>query len=262
MHTNYDSDNREMMLYITILCRGTKWFRVWAEDLGKQNSKYADRLIEVTNSRTIHFNFPVSPKQLFLGCVNARDIKDQDFEVIVKEEPLKKYDIYQDTDTKQFLQLAVNFSQTCGFDLPKNNRGTLYATPDSKFNIKYYPVIIDRPTGNAMSTPARIGHNTGQIEVSAVKFLRYTIPMRICILLHEYSHKYRNPKIGLKISNEFGADVNGLYLYLGNGWSKVDAICVFAKVFLKAQTDGNIQRMRKIQEYIRNFENQDYAQLL
>ena len=118
---------------------------------------------------------------------------------------------------------------------------------------------MDYATGNAVNTPARIGHKTGIIEVAKSKFDRYTVPMRVMILLHEFSHKYRNPKIGLPIAHESGADVNGLYLYLGVGFSKVDAICVFANVFLKAQTDSNIQRMRKIQEYIQKFENQEYA---
>ena len=64
-----------------------------------------------------------------------------------------------------------------------------------------------------------------------------------------------------KISDEVGADVNGLYLYLGNGFSKVDAICVFAKVFLKAQTPQNQQRLKKILDYIKKFENQEFAKV-
>jgi len=46
---------------------------------------------------------------------------------------------------------------------------------------------------------------------------------------------------------------------LGLGYSKVDAICVFANVFLKAQTQGNIERMRKIMDYIQKFENEEFA---
>ena len=83
--------------------------------------------------------------------------------------------------------------------------------------------------------------------------------MRLIILLHEFSHKYKNPKIGLEISNEVGVDINALYIYLGLGFSKIDAITVFANVFLKAQTKGNIERMRKIMDYIQKFENQEFA---
>ena len=79
------------------------------------------------------------------------------------------------------------------------------------------------------------------------------------IMLHEFSHKYKNPKIGLKISDEVGADINALYIYLGLGFSKIDAICVYANVFLKAQTPSNIDRMRKINDYINKFENEEFA---
>ena len=259
MQTIYDSNNRSMTLYITIICKGKKCLRVWAEELGKKNSKYADRVINVENARTIHFKMPVTPKKLFFACVNVNQYDDKDFEVVLREEPCEKYNIYLDNDTKDFVQLAINFSQVAGFTEPPPN-GIRFTDQGKKFLIKYDPVIVDRLSNKVLATPARIGHNSGRIEVSAQKFMKYTVPMRFCILCHEYSHKYRNPKIGLDISNEFGADINGLYIYLGVGFSKIDAICVFAKVFLTAQTDSNMQRMRKIQDYIRRFENQEYAQ--
>jgi ferritin len=53
-----------------------------------------------------------------------------------------------------------------------------------------------------------------------------------------------------------------LYIYLGLGYSKVDAIFVFANVFLKAQSQGNMVRMRKIMDYIKRFENQEFAKIL
>ena len=159
------------------------------------------------------------------------------------------------------MQFAINFSQMCGFQNPAP-QGTFYQTKDAKFKIKYFPIIPDYATGRPINTPARIGHKTGIIEVAKIKFDNYTVAMRMMILLHEFSHKYRNPKIGLKISNEFGADINALYIYLGIGFSKIDAICVFANVFLKAQTDDNIMRIRKLQDYIQKFENQEYAQLI
>ena len=68
--------------------------------------------------------------------------------------------------------------------------------------------------------------------------------------------------MGLDISNEIGADINALYVYLGLGFSKVDAIYVYANVFLKAQSKSNLKRMRKIMEYIKRFENQEFAKKL
>jgi hypothetical protein len=254
----YQSDNRKFRLYVAITCKGKKKFRAWAEDFGRRNSKYADREIEVEGKRTIFFSFPVSPKTLFIGVLNSENPQDKDFEVSLYEDALPTYNIWMDADTDEFVKLALNFSQVCGFE-QATPQGRLFRTDSGKFNIKYFDTIRDA-SGKYLSTPARIGHRTGIIEVAKSKFDTYTIPMRMVILLHEFSHKYKNPKIGLEISNEIGADINALYIYLGMGFSKIDAICVFANVFLKAQTKGNIERMRKIMDYIQRFENQEFAE--
>lgn len=252
----FNSDNRKFCLFIKITCTGTKKFRIWAEELQRKNSKYADREIEVVGTRTIHFSFPVSPKTLFVGCGNIQNPQDKDFKVELSEGKLMDYNVWLDAETKNFLNLCIPFSQVCGFESASNN-GRLYSSKDKAFNIKFFNVISDG--GKINSTPARIGHTTGTIEVAKTKFNAYTIPMRVIILLHEYSHKFRNPKIGLEIGNEIGADINALYIYLGLGFSKIDAICVFANVFLKSQTKGNMERMRKINDYVDKFEKEQFA---
>jgi hypothetical protein len=243
-----------------ISCVGKKKLKVWAEDYGKPNSKYANREIIVDGKRTIHFNFPVSPKMLYIGVANVENPSDNEIEVVLMEGELKTYNIYLDSQTEDFLKLATQFSQVAGFT-NASPTGKVFQTDNKEFTIKYFDVIRDNMTGKALNTPARIGHRTGIIETAKVKFDSYTIPMRMIILLHEFSHKYKNPKIGLEISNETGADINALYIYLGLGFSKIDAICVFANVFLKAQTQSNIERMRKIMDYIQRFENQEFASL-
>jgi hypothetical protein len=252
------SNNRKFSLYVTIKCAKAKKFRIWAEEFQKRNSKYADREIVVEGERTIHFNFPVSPQSLFVGVLNCENPDDKDFSVDLQEQDLTTYNIWIDSETADFLSLAVPFSQISGFS-QGTEQGRVYTTADKEFTIKYFDVIRDQQTRQPMSTPARIGHKSGIIETAKVKFDKYTIPMRLVILLHEFSHKYKNPKIGLDIRDETGADINALYIYLGLGFSKIDAICVFANVFLKAQTKGNIERMRKIMDYIQKFENQEFA---
>jgi hypothetical protein len=254
----YNSDNKDFSLRITVKCDGKKKFRIYASDYGKANSKYADRIIEVDNERNIFFSFPVSPKTLGIVAFNVDNPEDKDFSVDLMQMPLKSYNIFIDNETERFLKLAIPFCQVSGFKTPPPT-GAIYQANDGEFTIKYLPQIRDYKTGQVYNTPARIGHNSGIIEIAKSKYDKYTIPMRLMIILHEYSHKYRNPKIGLEIQNEYGADINGLYIYLGLGFSKIDAICVFANVFLKAQTDGNIKRMRKIMDYIEKFENQEFA---
>lgn len=253
-----DSNNEKFCLIIKIKCNGSKNFRVWTEDLGKKNSKYADRYIKCNSNRQIFFSFPVSPKKLFLGVANADNPQDKDFEVSTIIGPLQDYNVWIDNKTKKFLDLAIPFSQVCGFE-NATAQGRIFTDNNKEFTIKFFDVIRDYASGQIMNTPARIGHQSGRIEVAKVKFDKYTIPMRMAILLHEFSHVYKNPKIGLEISDETGADINALYIYLGLGFSKIDAICVYANVFLKAQTKGNVERMRKIMDYINKFENQDFA---
>ncbi len=259
----WDTQNEPMQLGITIKCKEKKSFRVWCEDYGKPNSKYADRVIIVDDKqRMINFSLPITPKALFIGIANVNDPKDTDFEVEIMQMPLKTYNIYLDDRTKRFLKLATFFCQVCGFNkFSPPPSGLVFETDDKEFTITYFQVIRDYLTGKSMNTPARIGHKSGKIEAAKVKFDKYTFAMRMIILLHEFSHKFKNPQIGLQIENEMGADINALYIYLGLGFSKVDAICVFANVFYKAQTDGNMERMRKIMDYIKRFENQEFATL-
>ena len=253
-----DINNEQISLYVTIKTNKPNKFLITAGETGKKHSLYAMRTIKVKDSRTIFLSFPVSPKSITLKVVCLKDVENTQFVVGVKEKPLKTYNIHTDSNTDGFLSLAVPFSQVCGFKMPNVN-GKVYSSPDKKFNIKYYPVIKDIRTGKTFSTPARIGHNSGIIEIAAFKFMTYTIPMRMMILLHEFSHKWKNPQMNLPISDEVGADINALYIYLGMGWSKVDAIKVYADVFLKAQTPSNIDRMRKIMNYIQKFENGEFA---
>ena len=250
-----NESHERFCLYITIKCTGAKSFRVVVADQGKKNSKYADRLVKVLpqdkGERDIFLSFPVSPKAMVLTVYNKDAKHDKDFEVIAKKGSMKPSTAWLDSETQSFVQMAVIFSQKSGFTQPQNPY-TLYQSSDDLYKIKYFEVITDK--GRPLSTPARIGHATGTIEVAKQPFDKYTIPMRMIILLHEFSHKYKNPKMGLEISDETGADVNALYIYLSLGFSKIDAIYVFAKVFFKAQTQGNIQRMRSIMDYIKKFE--------
>jgi len=254
----YDSNNRKFSIIVNITCPTSKKIRVWAEDLGKPNSKYVDREILVEGKRSIYFSFPVSPKTLFIGALNSDNPNDSDFQVTLIETKLRDYNVWLDSNTEQFLNLAVNFCQVCGFE-QATPKGRLYTNEEGKFRIKFFDSIRDFSTGQVLGTPARIGHQSGIIEIAKSRYDKYTIPMRMMILLHEFSHKYKNPKIGLKISDEVGADINALYIYLGLGFSKIDAICVYANVFLKAQTKSNIDRMRKICDYINKFENEEFA---
>jgi hypothetical protein len=49
--------------------------------------------------------------------------------------------------------------------------------------------------------------------------------------------------------------LNGLLIYLGLGYPRVEAFEVFAKTFMNAPTKQNQDRFDKIKNFIDNFEN-------
>lgn len=259
MQLLWEAGNKKTALNITLKCNGRKKFRIWAEERDKENSRYVDRMIEVDGQRTIYLSFPVSPKQVIIHCENVANINDADYTLHAEEIPLKTYNVWLDEETQEFLQFAINFCQTSGFvNLPKE--GVIKQSKNGNFKIKYLPVITDN--GVILTTPARVGHQSKIIEISKSAFDKYTVAQRLAILLHEFSHVFKNPRIGLEISNEVGADLNALYIYLGTGWSKIDAITVFCQVFFSAQTPQNMDRIRKIQNYIAKFESGAFAKRL
>jgi hypothetical protein len=172
--------------------------------------------------------------------------------VITKIGKLETKDMWTDANQDAFVKFAEEFSANAGLlSIGK------YRSNDGKFRIWYMPYLtITDNAGNELisNTPSRIGQETGKIEVSQRHFLQYTAPMRFIILLHEYSHKWHNPKVNKKMEDEVEADLNALYIYLSRGYPRTDAKEVYLNIFLKSRTEENLNRYRKIDEFIQRFE--------
>ena len=196
---------------------------------------------------------PVSPKTALVYVYND-DLgnmttgQDKSFEVdsISKEMLEKKLDVidFGNPLVRSFVNFCTRFCYNAG----SLSSGT-YVSDDKKFVIKYLPIIEDN--GQEQTTPARIELNTGIIEVSKKQFVNFTIPNRMAILLHEFSHVYLNDNQ----DDEVEADLNGLLIYLGLGYPRIEAFEVFASTFMNAPTDQNKMRFDKIKNFIDNFEH-------
>jgi hypothetical protein len=81
-----------------------------------------------------------------------------------------------------------------------------------------------------------------------------TIPMRMAILLHEYSHFYVNDEM----HNESEADLNGLLIYLGLGYPRIEAHQSFLNTFMNVPSQQNKDRYDKINKFIQDFEKNNY----
>lgn len=149
--------------------------------------------------------------------------------------------------TASFVKFAQEFSDECGY-LSASPKGDIYTSNNGKFRIDYFDKIRNS-SGQVIHTPARISQLNGRMEVSAEQFREFTIPMRMAILCHEYSHYYvnKNP------SNEIEADLNGLRIYLKLGYPKIDIYNVFLNVFKKSPTMLNKERFDKLNAFVKNY---------
>ena len=75
--------------------------------------------------------------------------------------------------------------------------------------------------------------------------------MRMAILLHEFAHFYLNEDI----QDEIEADLNGLLIYLGLGYPRVDGY----EAFEGTPTEKNKVRFDVINKFIHDFENKKYV---
>lgn len=216
--------------------------------------------------RNFDLTFPISPDELvvriypevfknyqdYIQYSNPaqRDIRISD----TKIGSLKTVPIWLSNSDREFIRFAQWFATNAGILSATQANGvpSIYKSENGKFEIHYHTKIRNKD-GKYVNTPARIGHDSGVIEASQVDFKTYTIPGMMAILLHEYCHKYVNPREGIKISDEIGADLNALNIYLSLGYSPVEAHLVFLKVFEGANNDANHKRYKVLSGFIEKF---------
>lgn len=260
MIVDIPSKNYPFQLSITIESKDYIPIRIVAYDPQKPATVYNDIKGKVDGTRIFTLRFPFSPKKLKLQIsnpINGNLPYGEDVSFNIKDfkvQKLKEYDVWWNQDTKNFYNFAVEFSQNASILSAGNKKPHIYRSDDGKFTIDYYNTIYDRSTNKKLTTPARIGHTSGIIEVSKAKFLQYTVPMRLIILMHEYAHKYLNPKINRKIEYETGADIQALYIYLGKGWSPLEAHKAFLKVFRISNNKMNHKRYKIIKDFIDKYD--------
>jgi len=233
--------------------------KIEIKDNKKPDTYYVNRGAKVNGYREFNLPMPQSPKGAIFTMYNVANgnlpvNKDTSF-VIEKFEvgQLKDCPIWMKKDTHSFVKFAQNFAENASILSAGKKRPHIYRSKDAKFHIDYYDKIIDHTTGKMLMTPARIGHQSGVIEVSKSDFMKYTVPMRMIILLHEYAHKYMNPDIAKPISYETGADINGLSVYLSLGYSPLEAHYAFLNVFRDANNANNTKRYKIIKDFIEKF---------
>lgn len=149
---------------------------------------------------------------------------------------------------KRFIKFAKWFSLSLK-QLKAGEKGTIYQSDE--FNVILLDKILE--DDKEVSTPARIGKESGIIQISKSKVLNYSVPMLFVILLHEYAHRYKNPEYGRDTGNELSADLIALNIALNLGFDSSELLRSFKTVFASKNTPLNKRRWEAIQLFVKRF---------
>jgi hypothetical protein len=251
LNTRYD----EMCLVITVAVKQSceVVIKIHAED--KPKIVFTDRWATVRDKKTFYVRLPITSENIIISVYDKKIgnlPKGQDKNITILEvnkTPLeKRLDV---VDIKNMtVANFVDFAQRFSYNAPYLSANKTYQSDNGEFLIEYLPVIVSANTGKELSTPARISRLTGRIQVAKKHFDDYTVPMRFAILCHEFSHFYVNDDI----DNESEADINGLLIYLGLGYPRIEGLQAFYEVFKETDSQQNLKRMKIIEKFVMDFE--------
>lgn len=253
MNYRLRANKDEMCLEVTVKVKTPTKVRIKIYDEVKNKIVFTDRYKTVNSQDTFFVRMPMTSDSMILSVYddnkgNVPLNQEKNISISVKKVPLeKRLDVVDITNP--LVSNFVRFAQQFCYNSAYLETGKTYESGNGKFLIEYLPVIIDKQ-GREMTTPARISKMTGRIQVSKKYFDRYTIPMKFAILCHEFSHYYVNDDI----DDETEADLNGLLIYLGLGYPRIEAYEAFIEVFKDAPSLENKKRFDVIDRFIKNFE--------
>jgi len=254
MNFRIQTKYEEMCLCVKIAVKTPTNIRIKIYDENKHKIIFTNRTKQVQSSEMFYIRMPITSDSVILSVYDDRVgnlPKDKENNISIvscDKQPLEKRMDVVDISNKSISEF-VDFAQRFCFNSSYLSVNKSYQSDNGEFIIEYLDVITNH-NGNKLTTPARISKSTGRIQVSKKSFDEYTIPMRFAILCHEFSHFYVNDDM----DNESEADINGLLIYLGLGYPRIEGYEAFYKVFMDAPSEANGKRFQRIDNFIRNFE--------
>lgn len=254
---NYKVNSRyeQMTIAITVQVARPIRLRLKVVDAEKPLTEFTNRFKTVNKSFKFFVRLPLTPKTLLIKLSddeNGGDISNRVKVVSIQKLGLEKR--MDEVDINSYSVMCfVNFAQKFAFN-SSYLKPNVFVSDDCGYRIEYLPTIVNS-NGREIRTPARISKDTGRIQVSKKLFDTYTVPMRMAILLHEFAHFYLNKDI----DNEIEADLNGLLIYLGLGYPRIDGYEAFLQVFEDTPTQQNKERYETINKFIEDFEKKKFV---
>lgn len=222
-------------------------------DKNLKGAVHTNRWCDVDGSKTLEIRMPRSPEISVLR-VYCKDDPKANVIIVDSIKPVKLNQYLPCLDKngemmkiREFVRFAQEFSEMAGV-LPPST----YYSENNNFRIDYLPTIP------GSGTPARIHNKTGRMEVAQRVFTGMTVPNRMAVLAHEFSHFNLNDVQ----SDEIEADLNGLKIYLGLGYPNIEASNTFTGVFKRNDTPENRARYEAIIDFIKRFDKEKYSMCL
>lgn len=244
--------NAPITLKVVVKTDSPKKVRLRVFDEENPNRVFTDRYKTIKDQEELFVRMPLSPNKAIVeispkdGDIKAKNIGIN--LVSVDKVPLERRIDVSDISNPQ-IRSFVEFAQRFCFNLDELEPNTYYTSSDREYYIQLLPKIQNQ-NGEELNTPARISKRTGIIQVSKKSFEKMTIPMRLAILCHEFSHFYLNETM----DDEVEADLNGLLIYLGLGYPRIEAYQSFLETFKGVPSEQNKQRYDTINKFINEFE--------
>ncbi len=259
-------------MVITVETTSKQSIRIAVRDAYKPFTYYTDRSGFVDGKREFKVMMPLSPTLSIIEVFNEKVGNkaagvDKSFAITSKDIiPLTtKFNCFDSSNKVllSFIKFAKEFSEQASII---SDNQSIYMSNDGRFRVDYFDVIRDSERmvpnangtamvpntkfGQVLRTPARISHKDGRIELSKNQFKKYTVPMRIVILLHEFAHFY----LCKNIDDEQEADLNSVLVSMCIGLPRVEIHKAFIEIFKNTPTNQNRKRLDKIIYFINNFE--------
>jgi len=240
---NYPTYNESCTIELSLFSDKNSEFHLIVEDANDDNIVFTNRTGKLSGSKKYYVRLPISPEEALIEVSSPNNN--------VEIDDIRTLDLPTNLDSKYFdnpeVISFVNFAEEFAYNASTLTAGkTKYHSDDDLFTIIYLDAII--VDGEVDPTPARISQKSGIIEVSKKDFLEYTIPMRMAILLHEFSHFYLNEIM----EDEIEADRHSLNIYMALGYPRIDAYNVYLDVFANAPTELNKDRYEELNKLFTN----------
>ena len=244
-----NTDRKPTNIKVNVSVKHPMKIRIRAIDPYKQGAVYIDRIATIESSKDFEIRLPQSPDKLLIKVSNPQSKVNKDMiNVTLEKVELPQYlPCLSGKRVSTFLKFAKEFSENAGI-----LSAGRYQSDDKKYTIDYLPVIVH--DGKKLSTPARISNQTGRMEISQKSFRGMSIPMRMAILCHEFSHFYLNEVQ----KDEIEADLNALTMYLGMGYPVIEAHKAFLETFEKSPSGVNKERYAYLKTFMDNFDKLKY----